>query len=130
MILKLFFLFTAIPLLELALLIRVGQEIGSLNTIAIVVITGAAGAWLAKAEGVGVLRRIRESINAGQPPSTELVDGAFVLLGGILLLTPGLLTDVVGFLCLIPLTRRYLRSWVSQKITQRLDQNTIIVRCE
>ena len=130
MVLKLFLLFTAIPLLELALLIRVGQAIGSLNTIAIVVITGATGAWLARAEGVGVLRRIRESIAAGQPPSTELIDGAFVLLGGALLLTPGLLTDLIGFLCLIPMTRKYLRFWVSQKITHRLDQNTIIVRSE
>jgi UPF0716 protein FxsA len=130
MVLKLFLLFTAIPLLELALLIRVGQEIGSVNTIAIVVITGAAGAWLARSEGVGVLRRVRESIAAGQPPSTELVDGAFVLLGGALLLTPGLLTDLLGFLCLIPMTRRYLRFWVSQKITHRLNQNTIIVRSE
>ena len=128
MLLKLFILFTAIPLVELAILIQVGQEIGVLNTIAIVVITAAVGAWLAKAEGLGVLRRVRKSIEAGVPPSTELIDGAFILVGGALLLTPGLVTDAAGFLCLIPVTRKVMRRWALQKIMRRIKRGTIIVR--
>lgn len=128
MLIKLFLLFTAVPLLELALLIRVGQEIGVFNTLAIVVITGAAGAWLARAEGLGVLRRIRESIHAGLPPSTELIDGALILAGGILLLTPGLVTDAAGLLCLIPPTRRVLRGWVVQRILRHIDRRIITLR--
>ncbi|MBI2881790.1 MAG: FxsA family protein [Candidatus Tectomicrobia bacterium] len=128
MLVKLFLLFTAVPLLELALLIRVGQEIGVFNTLAIVVITGAAGAWLARAEGLGVLRRIRESIDAGLPPSTELIDGALILAGGILLLTPGLVTDAAGLLCLIPPTRRVLRRWVVQRVLRRIERRVITFR--
>ena len=111
MVFRLFLLFTIMPLLELAILIRVGQEIGAIYTISIVVLTGAAGAWLARAQGIGVLRRIRESIKAGEPPSAELVDGAFILLGGALLLTPGLITDAAGFFCLVPATRRAIQRW-------------------
>ncbi|MFQ5915734.1 MAG: FxsA family protein [Nitrospinota bacterium] len=125
---KLFLLFAVIPLLELAILIRVGQEIGVFNTIAIVVVTATAGAWLAKTQGLGVLRRIREGIEAGVPPSTELIDGAFILVGGALLLTPGLVTDAAGFLCLIPVTRKFFRRWVLQRIIRRIGRTTIIVK--
>lgn len=130
MIFKLFFLFTAIPLFELAVLIRVGKEIGAISTIAIVLVTGAAGAWLARTQGMGVLRRIRKAINAGSPPSSELVDGAFILVGGALLLTPGLLTDLVGFFCLVPGTRVIIQRWVVRKIMKRIDQGTINVHAQ
>ncbi len=130
MILKLFFLFTAIPLFELAVLIQVGKEIGAISTISIVLVTGAAGAWLARAQGVGVLRRIREAIHAGSPPSSELIDGAFILVGGALLLTPGLLTDLVGFFCLIPGTRIIIQRWVVRKIMERIDRGTINVHAQ
>jgi UPF0716 protein FxsA len=128
MVFRLFLLFTIMPLLELAILIRVGQEIGAIYTISIVVLTGAAGAWLARAQGIGVLRRIRESIKAGEPPSAELVDGAFILLGGALLLTPGLITDAAGFFCLVPATRRAIQRWVVQKVMRRFEQSTVTVR--
>ena len=128
MVFKLFLLFTAVPLLELAILIRVGQEIGAVYTISIVVITGAAGAWLARAQGIGVLRRIRESIKVGEPPSSELVDGAFILVGGALLLTPGLITDAAGFFCLVPATRRVIQRWVVEKVMRRFGQSTVTVR--
>ncbi len=128
MVFRLFLLFTIMPLLELAILIRVGQEIGAIYTISIVVLTGAAGAWLARAQGIGVLRRIRESIKAGEPPSAELVDGAFILLGGALLLTPGLITDAAGFFFLVPATRRAIQRWVVQKVMRRFEQSTVTVQ--
>ena len=130
MIFKLFFLFTAIPLIELAVLIRVGKGIGAISTIAIVLVTGVAGAWLARAQGMGVLRRIRKAINDGSPPSSELVDGAFILVGGALLLTPGLLTDLGGFFCLVPGMRVIIQRWVVRKIIKRIDQGAINVRAQ
>jgi UPF0716 protein FxsA len=125
---RLFFLFTALPLLEIALLVQVGSFIGALNTIAIVALTGALGAWMARSQGLSVLRRIVESLRRGEVPGKELLDGAFILIGGALLLTPGLITDVLGLLCLLPPTRQVLRAWALRKIRDRIERGTITVR--
>ncbi len=107
---KLLFLFILVPALELALLIEVGQHIGTLNTLLLIAVTGVVGASLARRQGLGVLRRVQAEFDQGRIPSDSIVDGVIILLSGALLITPGLLTDALGFLCLVPTTRAMIRS--------------------
>jgi len=125
MLLKLFLLFTLVPIAELALLIEVGSHIGSLYTIALVLITGAAGATLARTQGLLVFARLRHSIGGGQSPGDALLDGALVLSGGLLLLTPGIMTDAVGFCVLLPLTRRPIRNALREAIARRIRRGAV-----
>lgn len=117
---RLALLFVVVPLVELALLIQVGQWAGLLPTVLLVLGTGIAGAALARREGLRTLASIQESLAAGQLPGTALMDGAAILFGGALLLTPGILTDVVGFSLLAPPTRRWfsrrLRGWFERQL--------------
>ncbi len=103
-------LFTVVPVIELALLIKVGQHIGVAYTLGIVVITGIVGAYLAKLQGLLTLRRIQDDINQGIMPADRLFDGVLILCSGILLLTPGFITDMIGLMGLIPFTRRFFIS--------------------
>lgn len=105
----LFLLFIGVPAVELLLLIQVGQRMGVLPTLGLIVLTGLAGVTLARAEGLAVLQRIRVAMQEGRMPTDELVDGALILVAAGLLLTPGFLTDVVGILVLFPLTRPVFR---------------------
>ena len=115
---RLFLLFVLVPILELVLLIRIGQVVGVLPTVGLVLLTGAAGAWLARAEGVRVFFRFQSELAGGQLPGQALFDGLCVLVGGALLLTPGVLTDLVGFSLLVPLTRR----WIQRRVRRRLER--------
>ncbi|MBU4149883.1 MAG: FxsA family protein [Candidatus Omnitrophica bacterium] len=119
-------LFTVVPLIELALLIKIGQYIGAGNTIAIVILTGITGAYLAKMQGLITLRRIQEDVNQGIMPTDKLFDGVLILCSGILLLTPGLLTDMAGFVGLIPLTRNLFKRWLKSKIEHIINQGKVI----
>ena len=119
-------LFTLVPLIELALLIWVGQHIGAWNTIAIVILTGISGALLAKSQGFITLRRIEEDVNKGIMPTDKIFDGVMILCGGMLLLTPGLITDFTGFIMLVPLTRRLIKAWLKKKIQRMIDGGKII----
>ena len=102
-------LFVVVPFVELFILIRVGQEVGAVPTILTLIAVSVLGAWLVKREGLGVLRRARARVDAGEVPGVELVDGVLILFAGALLLTPGFLTDVVGILLLVPPVRAALR---------------------
>lgn len=117
---RLALLFVVVPLLELAVLIQVGQWVGLMPTVLLVLGTGIAGAALARREGLRTLASIQESLAGGQLPGTALMDGAAILFGGALLLTPGILTDVVGFSLLAPPTRRWfsgvLRRWFERQL--------------
>lgn len=104
----LFALFVALPIVEIYVLVRVGSVIGALPTIALVLGLSAFGAWLVRREGLGVLRRVQAALDAGQLPARELLDGALVLVGGVLLLTPGFVTDAFGLCCLLPPVRAWL----------------------
>lgn len=105
MFINLVLLFTIIPVLELFLLIQVGGYIGTLNTIAVIILTGIIGAAFAKSQGTRILYEIRSALNQGKIPGKELLQGVMILAGGILLLTPGFITDLVGFSLVFPLTR-------------------------
>ncbi|MEJ2183895.1 MAG: FxsA family protein [Nitrospirota bacterium] len=116
MLFRLFVLFCTIPVVELALLVYVGSRIGVLETIAIVVFTGVSGAFLVRSEGLGVLRRFRENVQRGVFPSEEILDGSMVLVAGALLLTPGFLTDILGFLLVFPPSRKRIKRFVRRYI--------------
>ncbi|MFC1621380.1 FxsA family protein [Candidatus Omnitrophota bacterium] len=119
-------LFTLVPLIELTVLIKIGQHIGVAYVIGIVLLTGIAGAYLAKIQGLIALRRIQEDINQGIMPTDKLFDGVLILCSGILLLTPGLLTDIIGFMGLIPLTRNLLKRWVKAKAEDMISRGKVI----
>ena len=119
-------LFTVVPIIELILLIKIGQYIGVVNTIAIVILTGITGAYLAKIQGLITLRRIQEDVNQGIMPADKLFDGVLILCSGILLLTPGLLTDIAGVMGLIPLTRNLFKRWLKSKIEDIINQGKVV----
>jgi UPF0716 protein FxsA len=111
MSIRLVFLFTALPLLEIYLLVKVGSAIGVLRTALVVVGTGVVGAFLARREGLSVLRSMKEKFRQGQLPAEELIDGVILLLSGAFLLTPGIVTDFVGLVGLIPFFRKGIRGY-------------------
>lgn len=117
-------LFIAVPIAEIWILLELSDSIGILNTVGVIVLTGVVGAVLARSQGVATLRRIEESVRIGVPPGRELVDGGLVLAGGILLVTPGVLTDVAGFLLLLPFTRPLVRNRVIAYFRDR----TVVLR--
>ena len=119
-------LFTVIPIIELALLIKIGQIWGLKNTLALVILTGVFGAILLKVQGINVLRRITSELNQGKLPSDALFDGFFIFCGGLLLITPGVITDLLGLLMLFPITRKLLKYWVSRKIRKAFEQGKVM----
>jgi UPF0716 protein FxsA len=125
MLLRLILIFTLVPLIELSLLIELGRHIGLGSTLVIVIVTGVIGAYLAKYEGFKVIYRIRQELRSGRIPAEGLIDGVIILAGGLLLLTPGLLTDTIGFLALIPLTRNYFKQYLKRKFKQKIDSKEI-----
>ena len=116
MLFRLFLLFALVPLVELALLIRLGSHIGVPTTIALVLATGAIGAFLARNQGIRAWQRLQSELASGRFPGEEIFDGVLVLGGGLLLLTPGLITDVIGFAVLIPGTRALIKSQVKRRV--------------
>ena len=119
-------LFIIIPILELAVLIKVGTCIGAGNTILIVILTGVAGAYLARSQGILTLIKIQEDLNRGIMPGDKIVDGLMILCGGVMLLTPGLITDLIGFMALIPATRYLIKQWLKNKFKDMIDRKKII----
>jgi UPF0716 protein FxsA len=108
-------LFIGVPIIELALLIKVGQHLGVFNTVSIVILTGVSGAFLARREGLKTLYGIQRDLDMGILPNERLLDGLFIFCGGLLLLTPGLITDAIGFIFLIPMTRYYVKDWIRNR---------------
>ena len=120
-------LFLVVPFVELFLLIQVGQAVGALPTIAVLIVISVVGAWLVKREGMNTLRRAQQQVRNGAVPGTELVDGVLILFAGALLLTPGFLTDLFGILLLIPPVRAALRTTARKRIARRAGTNIIEV---
>ncbi|MEE2764728.1 FxsA family protein [Marinobacter sp.] len=102
------FLFIVMPIAEMAVLIKVGGLIGVLNTVGLVLLTAVIGAWLLRQQGLATLLRANQRLNSGELPAKEVAEGLILAVGGALLLTPGFITDTVGFLCLLPGTRHWL----------------------
>ena len=109
--------FILVPLIEIALFIQVGGAIGLWSTLAIVVLTAIAGAYLVRQQGLGVLREVQNSFNELRDSSGPLAEGAMILFSGALLLTPGFFTDAVGFALLVPAIRKWLFRHIRARIT-------------
>lgn len=125
MLLKLFLCFTLIPVIELYLLIKIGAVIGGFNAILIVIATGFFGAWLARMEGMQTMLRVRSSLNQGIMPADDLIDALIILIAGIILITPGFLTDVGGLLLLWPVTRKQFKIILTKKFNEMQSRGTI-----
>jgi len=119
MFIRLLLLFTLVPLLELYLLIRVGEVIGIWATVGLVIGTGALGAFLTRLEGLRVLRRVQTELGQGHVPTDRLLDGLLIVIAGAVLLTPGLITDALGFFLLVPRSRRLIRKAVTSAFERR-----------
>ena len=105
MIIRLFILFAVVPVIELYLLLKIGSYIGPLRTVIITLCISGIGAYLAKSQGFKVIGKINQALREGLPPTREILNGLFILIGGLLLLTPGFLTDFIGLTMLIPPVR-------------------------
>ena len=120
MLLPLVLLFIVVPIAELAVVIQVGQAIGVLWTIALLIADSILGAVLMRAQGRAAWRRFNEALQAGRVPAREVLDGALVMFGGLLLLTPGFITDILGLVLLIPPTRAIVRAVLGRRLTHRM----------
>jgi UPF0716 protein FxsA len=119
--LLLFLVFIGVPFAEIYVLLQVGHVIGVLNTLALLILVSAVGAWLVKQAGISVLRRMQAALNAGRVPGAEVVDGFLILLAGALMITPGFLTDIVGIFLLLPPVRVGVRRALRRYFAHRIE---------
>jgi len=104
------------PIIEIFLLIQVSDVIGALTTIAVVIFTAVLGTWMLRQQGMATLNKARGKMSGGQLPAFEMMEGMALGIGGALLLTPGFVTDAIGFACLIPFTRKLLIGFLSKRV--------------
>jgi UPF0716 protein FxsA len=109
-----------VPIIEIAAIIAVGRVIGGWQTLALLIVESALGAWIVRREGSRTWEALNQALRSGRMPSRQLADAALVLIGGTLLLTPGFVTDIVGFFFILPLTRPVTRAWLEAAVARRL----------
>jgi len=125
---RLIVLFVTLPLVEIFLLIKLGELMGFWPTVLMVIGTGLLGAWMARLYGWSVWMEIQQELQMGKMPTDKMFDGLLILIGGIVLLTPGIITDAIGFLLLIPATREIAKQWLKNRFETRIyppDENEI-----
>jgi UPF0716 protein FxsA len=128
MLIRLFLMFAIVPVVEIYLLLKVGSLVGAVPTVALLLSISLAGAWLVRHQGFEILRRIQAEMAQGRLPTAQLLDGAMVLVGGVLLLTPGFFTDALGLLFLIPITRAVIKQFAHLWLQRRLAQGVVTIR--
>ena len=121
------FLLIIVPALEIGLLVLSGQAIGIISTVLLIISTGILGAYLAKKQGVETLRRAQEEMQHGQLPGDAIIDGLCILVGGIVLLTPGFITDTIGFLLLLPPTRKLFKPYIYKLFKRWFNKGNVII---
>lgn len=126
----LLFLFILIPAIEITVLIGSSHVIGLWSTFAMIVFTGVVGVYLAKRQGFKVLGEIQSKLNRGEMPGGAVLDGIFIFVGGILLVLPGYVTDIIGFVFVIPMTRALLKPFVMKWIEWKFRKNSTIFFCK
>ncbi|GAA1772980.1 hypothetical protein GCM10009795_018890 [Nocardioides hankookensis] len=124
----LFVVFVLVPLAEIYVIVQVGQAIGAGWTIALLFLSGFVGAWLIRHEGARAWRAMREAIAEGRMPATEIADGALILVGGTLMVAPGFITDALGILLVLPLTRPLFRRLLAALVARHLVVGAVAVR--
>ncbi len=117
-----------LPILEIYILIESGRLIGVWPTVLLVIVTGIAGSWLMRHQGLELLRRIQMELAAGRLPTGALLDGALILVGGVLLLTPGFCTDLTGFTMLVPTSRRLWRKGLELWLAKQMATGRLTIR--
>lgn len=125
---RLILLFLLTPAVELGLLIQVDRLIGFWPTIGLIVATGIVGSFLARREGLTTWKRLNQRLRAGELPGNELADGVIILVAGALLVTPGVLTDVLGFLGLIPPTRAFIRRMLIRRLKRKVERGSMQIQ--
>jgi len=128
MFVRLFVLFTVLPALEIYVIVLVGRQIGAFPTVGVMLAAGAIGAWLARRESARTWRRLQEGLERGIPPGRDIMEGLLVLVGGVLLLTPGFVTDLVGLMLLLPPSRAVLARAGVRWATRRMAEGTFDFR--
>lgn len=128
MFIKLMVLFILIPIVEIYVLLEAGELIGLWPTIGLILLTGVAGAYLARSQGSDTLQRIQSLLAQGEMPTEELLDGAMILVGAVTLLTPGFCTDLFGFCLLVPITRGWIKNIVRNWLQKKVEQGHIHIR--
>lgn len=116
-----------VPALEIWLLIFSGKTLGVLVTILLIISTGVLGAWLAKYQGIEALRKAQQQMSYGQMPGDVIIDGLCILVGGVVLLTPGFITDALGFMLLIPTTRNLIKPFIYNTLRKMVDRGQFII---
>ncbi len=125
MIRRLLFLLILVPLLELYILIKIGGYLGALQTVALVVLAALLGIVLVRLEGLRTLQKIRQSLSQGIVPAEEMVDGVLIFVGGILLIIPGVLTDLFALVLLIPYTRTIFKRWLRRRFDRMIAAGNV-----
>lgn len=125
MFFRLFLLFTIVPAIELYLIIKVGQAIGAANTIWLIIGTGILGAYYARQQGFRVVSNIQWKMQQGEVPGDELVNGAMLLVGGAFLITPGFITDFLGFSLIFPPTREAIKIAVKRHLEKKIREGEV-----
>jgi UPF0716 protein FxsA len=124
MFIRLLLILTIVPLTELVLLLRLAEEFSWQSTLALVVLTGVLGAWLARRQGIRTFARIQNELERGTLPADALIDAALILVAGLVLVTPGILTDLLGFALLVPPIRR----WLMRRVAKACKKYTVVIR--
>jgi UPF0716 protein FxsA len=122
---RLLFLLILVPLLELYILIKIGGYFGAFQTIALVVFTALLGIVLVRLEGLRTLQKIRQSLSQGIVPAEEMVDGVLIFVGGILLIIPGVLTDLFALVLLIPYSRTIFKRWLRRRFDRMIAAGNV-----
>lgn len=117
---KLFLLFAILPIIEIAILINVGEQIGSWYTVAIVIVTAFAGARLVRQQGISTLMQAQQKMQAGAMPGQEMAEGLLLVIAGVLLVTPGFITDGIGFLLSLPMTRPLIAKGIVKHLSLKM----------
>ena len=120
-------LFILIPAAEIAVLLLSGNTIGVWPTVALLIATGVLGSYLAKKQGMDTLRKVQEQLQYGRMPGDEILDGICILLGGVLLLSPGFLSDIFGLLLLLPPSRAALKPIILKMLKKWMNRRTITI---
>ncbi|RLQ97962.1 FxsA family protein [Falsibacillus albus] len=116
-----------VPALEIWLFILSGNLLGVWPTIGLIILTGVIGAYLARQQGIEAIRKLQDQVRQGEPPGNAIIDGVCILVGGVLLLTPGFITDTIGFFLLFPITRGMLKPVLIKMIRKWIEQKNIII---
>ncbi len=121
------FFLIVVPALEIGLLLLSGKTLGVLPTILLIIATGVLGAYLAKKQGLETLRKAQQNLQYGQMPGEAILDGLCILVGGVVLLTPGFITDAIGFFLLFPITRQWLKPLLLKVVRKWIDNGNVII---